>query len=636
MGGDTSPSQVAAETSDSPRAKFYRERLREFTRNAEELAARSARVSNLRGASFGIAAIAGVWAIFGSGGLWVGTAGALAACFFAYFVWRHARVIRDEDLALRWVAVNREALYRARGEWKKLSDDGATFSNPVHPYAGDLDLFGGGSLFQRVSMARTSFGRARLASFLMNRADLPVATERQVAARELAPKLQFRQELEALAWTDVPPLPGGERAVAVRPKRSTSKAPDLDGLLAWAESDVQFMTNRPLVLAAWLLPSLTCVAAVSAWVLQLHPVVWLLPVVLSAIVLLTARPHVGAVFAAVSGSRGAFLRFGPMLHLVEQLPVEATRLAELKRALCSIEGAPPSRVMRDFERIVGYFDLRHNGMVYPFINALLLWDVHCILRLEAWQRRAGKQLRGWFHALGELEALSSLAGLADDNPEYCWPELVSEPAAFEAVGLGHPLIAAEHRVSNDVSLGGQVTALLVTGSNMSGKSTLLRAMGTNIALALAGGPVCATSLRMSPVALRSSMRISDSLEAGVSHFYAEVQKLKAVLDSLQGDVPVFFLLDEILHGTNSRERQIGARWVLAQLVRAGALGAVSTHDSGLCELSAELTPRVRQVHLRETVVGDAMTFDYRLHPGPVQSGNALRLMRISGIDVPLE
>jgi DNA mismatch repair ATPase MutS len=197
------------------------------------------------------------------------------------------------------------------------------------------------------------------------------------------------------------------------------------------------------------------------------------------------------------------------------------------------------------------------------------------------------------------------------------------------------LIPARHRVDNDVILAGPGSALLVTGSNMSGKSTLLRAMGLAAVLGLAGTAVCSGRMRLSPMRVHTSMRISDSLSAGVSHFYAELKKLRTALAATEGELPVFFLLDEILHGTNSEERQVGARWVLAQLIAAGATGAVSTHDMALCALPPTLMHKVRTVHLRESVDGERMTFDYKVRPGPVSGGNALLLMRSLGLDVPL-
>jgi DNA mismatch repair ATPase MutS len=291
--------------------------------------------------------------------------------------------------------------------------------------------------------------------------------------------------------------------------------------------------------------------------------------------------------------------------------------------------------MRRFERVVGFFELKHNGMIYPVVNLFLLWDVHCVLALEAWQERAGRFVREWLDVVGEAEALSSLAGLAHDEPDFCFPEL-SESTCFLAQELGHLLIERGARVTNGVELPEAGTALLVTGSNMSGKSTMLRSMGLANVLAFAGGPVCAKRLVLGELNLVTSIRISDSLASGVSHFYAELNKLKSVVDATAGKKAVFFLLDEILHGTNSLERQIGARWVIGELIKRGALGAVSTHDMGLAELEPELMKRVTLIHFRESVQNDEMSFDYKAHPGPVQAGNALRLMRRIGLEVPLE
>jgi DNA mismatch repair ATPase MutS len=361
------------------------------------------------------------------------------------------------------------------------------------------------------------------------------------------------------------------------------------------------------------------------------------PLAVQLVLVFLARNETARVFTAVSSTEGAFLRYGTMLELVENLKAGSALLASLRDRLRGGETALlPSQAMKDFRRKVGWFDLRHNGLIHPFVNLLLLWDIHCVLALERWQRRVGRATRGWFQALGDVEALASFSTLAYDEPTFSFPELDDGPAKFEATGLGHPLIDAPQRVLNDLALPGPGTALLVTGSNMSGKSTLLRAMGLAAVMALAGAPVCARQLRLTRLAVRTSIRISDSLMGGISHFYAELGKLKAVVSATDAHEPVFFLLDEILHGTNSRERQIGARWVLAELLQRGALGAVSTHDMALCQLPDDLMKRVTLVHFRESVADNKMTFDYLLRSGPVTSGNALRLMQLVGLDVPLE
>jgi DNA mismatch repair ATPase MutS len=290
--------------------------------------------------------------------------------------------------------------------------------------------------------------------------------------------------------------------------------------------------------------------------------------------------------------------------------------------------------MARLQRILGFLEARNNEVWRFFIGPLLLWDIHWVVALERWRIRAGKHVRPWLEAVGDTEALASLAGFAFDEPGYTFPEIDHEPR-FESTALGHPLIATGKRVSNDVALKGPGTALVITGSNMSGKSTLLRAIGVNAVLALAGAPVCARRLVLGPVRVAASMRVRDSLSEGVSRFYAEVRKLKAVLERARASrVPAaLFLLDEVLHGTNSRERIIGARAILRELVRCGALGAISTHDLALGEIEPDLAGDAVNVHFEEQVAGDTMTFDYVLRPGVVKSSNALRIMQMVGIDV---
>jgi DNA mismatch repair ATPase MutS len=323
-----------------------------------------------------------------------------------------------------------------------------------------------------------------------------------------------------------------------------------------------------------------------------------------------------------------------MFALVEAEAFDARLLAG-DRARLVAGTRKASEEISALERIVGFVDARRNEVFRLLIGPLLMWDVHGAFALARWRARAGSHVRGWLDVLGEVEGLASLAGFAFEHPDFAWPELAEEPA-FEARSLGHPLLSDGQRVGNDVRLPGAGHALVVTGSNMSGKSTLLRALGVNALLAYAGAPVCATRLRIGEARIATSMRIEDSLEEGVSHFYAELKRLKRVVDLAleQGRAPVLFLLDEILHGTNSRERVIGACGVVRELVQHAALGAVSTHDLGITALERELGGRVENVHFEEQVDGGTMTFDYVLRPGIVHSSNALRLMRAVGIAVP--
>jgi DNA mismatch repair ATPase MutS len=256
-----------------------------------------------------------------------------------------------------------------------------------------------------------------------------------------------------------------------------------------------------------------------------------------------------------------------------------------------------------------------------------------VLALENWQRRSGSTARAWLLGLGEIEALSSFATLAYEEPDFTFPEVSDGPGVYVAEQLGHPLLDAAQRVANDVALPEPGTALLVTGSNMSGKSTLLRTVGTNAVLALAGAPVRAHHLKLSPLVVGTSMRIQDSLQEGTSRFYAEIQRLRQLVDLAQGPVPLLFLLDEILHGTNSHDRRIGAEAIVRGLLARDAIGLVTTHDLTLTQIADNLAPRAMNVHFEDHLENGTMSFDYRMRPGVVEKSNALALMRSVGLEV---
>jgi len=611
---------------ESELGALYEGRKRAAEADADRFDRLSERVSNLRGLSFAVAAGAGLSIALGKY-LEVATglvlAGAVA--FLVLVVW-HGRVLEREGEARRRALVNADALLRATGRFRELQEDGKRFKAIEHPYADDLDLFGPNSVYQRLSVAHTRFGEEALCRYLCEPAPPSAIAERQAAVRALAPELDLRQRFEALAFGVVK---DERRGGTVR--RSVS---DPALLFQWTKRADGVADDALLVWGARLLPPVT-IGFLVAWSRGFTPFVFLGCLLLQAYLLARAGAACTRAFLACSSTQGAFKSYGPMLALVEDLTVEAPLLAALKARLTRGK-SPPSVAMSELERIVGWYELRHNGLVYPIVNLFTLWDVHCTLALEGWRRRTAPTLEDWFAVLGEVEALSSLAGLAHDEPEFCFPEVSESAPPLEAEALGHLLIGRASRRMNDVSLPSPGTALLVTGSNMSGKSTLLRAIGVAAVLAFAGAPVAARKFRLQPLTLRTSIRVSDSLERGVSHFYAEVKKLRTVLDATSGGARVLFLLDEILHGTNSKERQIGARWMLAELLSRGAVGAVSTHDEELCRLTPELMSRVRLVHFRETVSGGEMTFDYALREGPVKGGNALRVMQLAGLGVPLE
>jgi DNA mismatch repair ATPase MutS len=293
-------------------------------------------------------------------------------------------------------------------------------------------------------------------------------------------------------------------------------------------------------------------------------------------------------------------------------------------------GRRPSEAIARLRRLVDLFDSRRNEFFKP-IALLTMWDVHCALAIEAWRVRHGAAVAGWLAAVGRLEALGSLAGFAFEHPADVYPELDEAGPCFAAEGLGHPLMAETRCVRNDVTLGGATRVLIVSGSNMSGKSTLLRAVGVNAVLALAGAPVRATRMRLSRLSVGATLRIRDSLQEGTSRFYAELVRLRDLVRIAEGPTPLLFLLDEILHGTNSHDRRLGAAAVVSGLVQRGAIGLVTTHDLALSEVARDPDVRAANVHFEDRLDDGAMVFDYRMRPGVVQTSNALALMRTLGL-----
>jgi hypothetical protein len=550
-------------------------------------------------------------------------AAALGVAFAVLVVW-HARIDRTERRVSAALAFHRWAILRIDGKYAEYPARGERFRSDEHPYTADLDVFGEASLFQLLDSTHTRRGEESLARWLTEPSPHSEVLDRQVAVRELVSREGVREELAVLG-------------ALIRVDK-----PDPGPLLAWAESTPVVSALPFARLAAIALPALLLATFVLAELDIVPERVVLFAALGQWVYALSLLGKIEPIAAAVSAREGALAPYRAMLELIARERFESPLLQRLQEKIGTTKESrhAASEEVGKLSSIVGFLDARQNEVFRFFIGPLFLWDLHCVLALEKWQVRAGRRVRAWLDTIGEFEALASLAAFAHDQPKTSWPTL-RDHAAFEAKGLGHPLIAPASRVTNDVHLRGSGAALLVTGSNMSGKSTLLRAMGTNVVLALAGAPVIAEELVMAPVALRTSMWARDSLAKGVSHFYAELEKLKRVVDGIEGERPLFFLLDEILQGTNSRERVIGARSVLRHLLEKGAMGAISTHDVGLLDLGPDLDARVDKVHFEEQVSDSengksAMSFDYKLRPGVVRSTNALRLMRRVGIDVDLE
>jgi hypothetical protein len=571
---------------------------------------RSRIVSNVRLAVFA-AGIAIVAAVFGPkvlSQLWL----LPPVVAFIGLVILHDRQIRQGDRAERAVLFYEAGKARLEGHWMgRGGSTGEAFRDVAHPYSEDLDIFGQGSLFELLSLARTRAGERTLAAWLSGPAAPEVALARQPAVAELAPRLDLREDL----WLIGEPVAAGMHPDELRSWGDAASAPS-SKLLRWT---------------APLLVTLTIAALIAWWRLGIGSVPFQLMLLVQSGFALSLRGRVRRAIHAVEAPCRDLALFSALLERLEAESFEAPRLRSLLEALDCGEHLASERIAR-LQRYVDLLDARRNQLFAP-IGALLLWSTQLALAIERWHSDYGPKLADWIAAVGEFEALASLAGFHFENPESVFPEVEFEGTCFEARGLAHPLLTAGRRVVNDIALGEDLQILVVSGSNMSGKSTLLRTVGTNAVLALAGGAVVASQMRTSRLAIGASIRIQDSLLDGSSHFYAEIQRLRLIMELADGPTPLLFLVDEILHGTNSHDRGVGAEAVVRGFVERGALGLVTTHDLALARVAEALAPRAANVHFEDHLEAGVIAFDYRLRPGVVEKSNALELMRAVGLAV---
>ena len=480
------------------------------------------------------------------------------------------------------------------------------------PFARDLDLFGQGSLFQLLDTARTQVGEETLAAWLGSGAGIEEIRARQAAVAELAPKVDFREELAVLAAESYVGRTNKLEAWAISPPSGLSRlhAIVLGACAGISVALVVFVVMEAVPPTALLLWILVQSGLVGIW-----------------------RARILAALAHIDTAAHDLALMSALLARIERESFTSSRLEAVRAALFD-GGLSPSRRIARLERLVSLLDQATlNPMMRP-IGALVVVRSQVAVAIDRWHAKHGPRVASWLRAVGDIEALSALATYAYEHPADPFPTMVEDGAEFDASALGHPLISERVGVRNGVRLGGKSPrALIVSGSNMSGKSTLLRAVGVNVALALAGAPVRADSVRMSRLALGATLRVDDSLQAGHSRFYAEILRIRAIVDLLREPQPLLFLLDEIFGGTNSRDRQIGAEAIVRVLVKGGAIGLVTTHDLALTEIAAGLNGQAANVHFEDRLENGAMVFDYRMRPGVVERSNALELMRAIGLKV---
>ncbi len=530
-------------------------------------------------------------------------------CFIA-LLFAHDRLIRKMEQAKRMVAFYEQGLRRIEDRWAGTGVRGERFASAEHPYAGDLDIFGRGSLFELLCTARTRMGEATLAAWLSAPASPATIYARQAAVADLRDRLDFREKLATA---------GEEVRSSLQPQLLTEwGAEPTECISARVWAGVVCMAAVNLVAAAWGLSGrgyyLLMLLVVVDWGL-----LWRQRQGIRKVALTTDRPAQQLDLLSA------------LLSQLETEPFRAPLLQEMQARL-TVEGLRASVQIARLQRLLGWLNLRQHVLFAP-VDAVLLWTVQLAFAVQNWRAANGAHLADWITVLGDFEALGSLAAYACEHPADPFPEIVETGTVLRATGLAHPLLPQSQAVPNDIAIEEKTRCYIISGSNMSGKSTLMRTIGVNTVLALAGAPVRAVQFTLTPVQIGASLRTQDSLQGGISRFYAEIQRLRQIVDLARERPTLLFLLDEILHGTNSHDRRLGAEAVLRSLLREGSVGLLTTHDLSLTQIAADPELHAINVHFEDSIEDGKMHFDYHLRPGVVTRSNAIELMRAVGLEV---
>ena len=520
--------------------------------------------------------------------------------------------IRQIDSLL---AINQEGLFRMQDRWADFRMTGEEFLDDRLPHLTDLNILGKNSLFQMIQMCSTLRGARTLADWLSSCDDFKAIEQRQEAVKEISPSRSMRQHL-------------------LMEGRLLERPLDPNRFLEWIKTP-SLLTPRPwLVVLQRVLVSTTFALMLLDVFIEIRPY-WILGLLIQAVVFAMTAGRCRHHYAPALSRDSLFLAYGNMFHLLESRPFQAGYLRKL-HSMLFIGGKGISLQMKKLEKINSALSLCY-GSIYPFINMLLLWDIHFLYRLEKWKESMTTSIDHCFEALGEMEALSSLAGFSDDHPDYVFPKIDSSNVPLSAGELGHPLIPEQERIANDFEIPAEGFLALITGSNMSGKSTFVRTVGINMALAFSGAPVVARCFAARPCRILTCIQVPDSIRLHISHFYAEVKSIKKILDSVTPQVtqpdtyPGLYLIDEIFSGTNTKERLIASRGILLKLAGSHSYGLVTTHDLELVTLENQ-SDRIKNFHFKDEIDENGqMVFHYKIHEGPVSSTNALELLKREGI-----
>jgi len=592
--------------------QFYQQRLHDLAAEKQILLQKKNRLAWFRFLSI-ISAFAAAWQLWSAGPLIAIMVFVLLIALFIYFLVQDISNNETIENTNRLLSINQTEQSVINYHYFDLPG-GQEHVQPLHPYSNDLDIFGRASLFQYINRTTSEQGSAVLASWLMNTAPVDEIQKKQEAAKEVATDFLLRQQLQAYGLKD-------------RITNSTERKID-----TWLTEKTKYIHSPLWQLLRIVLPLI----ALSALVLylggfisggQFTPTAVLLMVVAYSISKLVSPAHakLGKITAELSTLSNS-------IELIEKAGFTSPYLQQLKTVFDHHPGKASEKI-KGLARILERLDYRFNFVVHIPLNTFLFWDLQQLFALEKWREQNLQQISHWFKGLAEMEAISTIGTLTFNHPDWCFPSFTEEEGVFDSEELGHPLIVKDKRINNSFSTKGLSQLNLITGSNMAGKSTFLRSIGINMVLAMMGAPVCAKQLTLSPMKVMSSMRITDNLEESTSTFYAELKKLKEIIEAVNRKEKVFLLLDEILRGTNSADRHTGSKALIKQLIHHNAAGLLATHDLELAKLADEFPANIRNYHFDVQVANEELFFDYKLKRGICRSMNASILMKKIGIEL---
>ncbi|MFT3907940.1 MAG: hypothetical protein QM737_00825 [Ferruginibacter sp.] len=590
----------------------YTERLESLTAERKKLLQKKSVFGILR---FGTIAaiIAAFYFLWSLGMLYAIAVGALLLFIFVRLIYRDlANRAAIEHLG-QLIAVNEAEIKALMGEYYHF-EDGSIHLPKDHLYAADIDIFGHASLYQFLNRTSSDMGAAQLAYWLANPATAADIAARQETIKELSKKINWRQELQAY---------GNENRI---------KLATFQRLQQWLAEPTLFLQFKHWGWLRYILPAISTgvfIAAIAGWI----PMnVMYISLLIFAAIAYQINKIVSPLHEKLSRIVDEIDTLSQSAALIEKETFQSSLLNEVQAKFKTNNNTASSNI-GSLKKILDRLDIRYNVVISAPLNLLLQWNLQQVLDLEKWKQQHKADVENWFRALGTMEALNSFATIHFNNPDWCFPELIDKYFYIEATELGHPLINKNKRVNNFIKIDAAAELMLVTGSNMAGKSTYLRSVGINVVLAMAGAPVCAEKFLLSPVQLVSSMRIADNLEESTSTFYAELKKLKTVIDKVNNGERIFILLDEILRGTNSLDRHTGSVALIRQLIKQRSAAIIATHDLALADIKKEYPANILNYHFDAQVDKEELFFDYKLKPGVCESLNASILMKKIGIEL---